>query len=325
MPMDFGYDEGFDIYPQIEDTPEDQARWKAFLDAVRQHFRYDPSVVFDRSPGIAAQFGPCSTWDEWLKQGAVDVVIQWPLLTANGIPNMRFAVKLNSGYPDENRPQARPYIKQLAQIARRTLGEHRVHAWENGHPEGTQPVQTDGKYLAHDNEEDDDCYTTGFRARLFANREYLRLLFEPDLVLRVQGWPPAPDILAELQRRRKTAGVLTEIEEVANSLMEHISAKQDQGQYLREQDGARKPVSWNVRIFRNPTGRYYDKGRLTCHLYQDGEEGLLPDGAGPYPATHVHPRHPLRHEVGRRPSRRTLRLHVGASLTKLARAGSPVQ
>ena len=136
MPMDFGYDEGFDIYPQIEDTPEDQARWKAFLDAVRQHFRYDPSVVFDRSPGIAAQFGPCSTWDEWLKQGAVDVVIQWPLLTANGIPNMRFAVKLNSGYPDENRPQARPYIKQLAQIARRTLGEHRVHAWENG-SEGT--------------------------------------------------------------------------------------------------------------------------------------------------------------------------------------------
>ena len=65
MGIDFSDDVGFDIYPPIQTTVEDQAKWADFFRAVRDRFQGHSNVVFDRAPGIAVQFGPSSTWKTW--------------------------------------------------------------------------------------------------------------------------------------------------------------------------------------------------------------------------------------------------------------------
>ncbi|MGB1593688.1 MAG: hypothetical protein ACPIOQ_13125, partial [Promethearchaeia archaeon] len=325
MGIDYPIDVGFDIYPPIQATAEDQAKWADFLRAVRDRFRGDSNVVFDRAPGIAVQFGPRSTWNSWHWEGSC--LVHWPILTDNGVHNTRFAIKLYSGYSWENLPDAHPYLQELANLARRSLGDDRVHEWTNdeaGEIDGSEQLRrSDGTELEHQDER-------AFRDLLCHSRSCMRCLFEWDKeynvelrlalacalhprlgansparvldaellqrITELQVWPPTPDVLDNVRRREGERYEQQRIDEEATVLFDCLMAQQDQAPYLRKDTEDTK--AWGVRIFRNPTGRYYDKGILRCHLYlRDGDQpSLYFQPEGPFPlgteifAVNDHPR-----------------------------------
>lgn len=291
MGIDFSDDVGFDIYPPIQTTVEDQAKWAEFLRAVRDRFRGDSNVVFARAPGIAVQFGPRSTWKTWNDEA------QWPILTDTGVYNVRFAIQLHSGYSWENLPDALPVLKELCNLARKSLGDDRVHEWTNHEVEADRMERSDGTLLEY---QDDPA----FHDLLFQNRLCMRCLFEWDQdynvelrlalacalhprlgassparilhaellqrITELHVWPPTPDVVDNMRQRQFDREQEAHIHAETTTLFDCLIAQQDQAPYLRKDTEVKK--AWNVRIFRNPTGRYYDKGILRCHLYIENED-----------------------------------------------------
>jgi hypothetical protein len=100
-----GFDCGFDIVPRLQDTPNDNAKWKAVMDEVTITFLHDP-VVVTKAKYLEFQVG------------------EYPLLPFQGHKLLRFSSKISS----ERTQNAEQYIKAVCRIAKRHLGEQ-VQFW----------------------------------------------------------------------------------------------------------------------------------------------------------------------------------------------------
>ncbi|KAK6536587.1 hypothetical protein TWF281_000814 [Arthrobotrys megalospora] len=99
-----GYDAGFDLVPQLSQSPEDKTLWTTFISKIQDRYSSDPDVEFKQN------------YIEW-KKG------EHPLLPYSGHKFMRFSSKI-SGRCEEVEED----LIEVARIARGVFGK-RVHWW----------------------------------------------------------------------------------------------------------------------------------------------------------------------------------------------------
>lgn len=132
---------GIDIYPRLEPTPENKARYRQFINTVLAQFGHITDAEYSRrSDGKVYEVssrGEADGYKQFLRMtvGAPDMDPKMPLEGDHCHYFLRFSSKSSdddgggSGGPDFW------LIFQLSQLARPFFGSERIHFWQSGMPD----------------------------------------------------------------------------------------------------------------------------------------------------------------------------------------------
>lgn len=254
-----GWVEGVDIKPRLENTAEDQRLWQHFLRQIRTHFRSNRMATFQEDCRHHDSSCQCS----FCERGPEIAALFKFENDFNAILPVRgdFCLRLVCCQPHAG-IVASEWIGDVFDIAKRALGAHRVHLWNDESQDDIEDLYEDDEVEVA--REEFHCHQQENR------RLAMAMALHPRLGKLSQARAMPSDqmkCVSDLEYLWAKESKYREIESKFEKWME--MTKWFRKHYSHANDATRKPTEWKVRLFRDSQRRIWSKGLVKCHLRND--------------------------------------------------------